>query len=230
MDERMDALWMGGSATKAQIMRKAKGMALSEGAVAGLLCLQHYRYCTIPQFASIAKCSVRHGAYVLRELAERNMVGYFGFVGIPGQGKTPKVYFLKKEGWELLRNYSDIQEEELGPFHEVHQESTWAPQMFHRLRLLDLFFGLETQVRELEHLRLLQTLLEYRRVGKTHKRETMDFVGVTESPEHRIIPDGAFVLENSHSGRRGLFFVENGYGHRAHCRRGTEGSPGNHQT
>jgi Replication-relaxation len=36
----------------------------------------------------------------------------------------------------------------------------------------------------------------------------MDFVAAEETPENRIIPDAAFVLENVESGRRALFFVE----------------------
>ena len=39
-------------------------------------------------------------------------------------------------------------------------------------------------------------------------RETTDVVAADETPENRIIPDAAFVLENLNSGRRGLFFLE----------------------
>ena len=39
-------------------------------------------------------------------------------------------------------------------------------------------------------------------------RETTDFVAAEETPENRIIPDAAFVLENVETRRRGLFFLE----------------------
>jgi hypothetical protein len=51
---------------------------------------------------------------------------------------------------------------------------------------------------------------KYRRIkhlGRTI-RETTDFVAAEETPENRIIPDAAFVLENLQSGRRALFFLE----------------------
>src|SRR3954454_9486559 len=38
--------------------------------------------------------------------------------------------------------------------------------------------------------------------------ETTDFVAAEEIPETRIIPDGAFILENIETGRRGLYFLE----------------------
>jgi Replication-relaxation len=82
--------------------------------------------------------------------------------------------------------------------------------MYHRLRLLDLLITLEVQARDLAHLNLVKTFVEYRRVRRAGRlaRETMDFVASEETPENRIIPDAAFVLENIESGRRALFFVE----------------------
>lgn len=43
---------------------------------------------------------------------------------------------------------------------------------------------------------------------RTISRETTDFVADEETPENRIIPDGAFVLENQETTKRGLFFLE----------------------
>jgi hypothetical protein len=59
-------------------------------------------------------------------------------------------------------------------------------------------------------LSLVKTFVEYRRVKRGNRlaRETTDFVGAEEIPENRIIPDGAFVLENVETGRRALFFIE----------------------
>jgi Replication-relaxation len=80
--------------------------------------------------------------------------------------------------------------------------------MYHRLRLLDLVIALEAEIREREHLHLIRTFIEYRRVKRTHVRETTDYVAHAEIGENRIVPDAAFILENAETGRRGLFFVE----------------------
>ena len=39
-------------------------------------------------------------------------------------------------------------------------------------------------------------------------RETADYVSGEEAAENRIIPDGAFIIENIDSGRRALFLIE----------------------
>jgi Replication-relaxation len=80
--------------------------------------------------------------------------------------------------------------------------------MYHRLRLLDLVISLETQVRRRPHLELIETFIEYRRIKSTHQRETSDYVAEPNTAETRIVPDGAFVLENRETSRRGLFFLE----------------------
>src|SRR5205823_4754161 len=116
--------------------------------------IQKYRFLTIPQFARIGKFTVHYAGEVLRTLERRSAVGFFGYTSIPGHGKTPKVYYLKRKGYEYLRRESDFETEEIGSFVEVSPELTWTPQMYHRLRLLDLFVGLEAQVRELPHLEL----------------------------------------------------------------------------
>lgn len=184
------------------------GRLLGRGTLSALLSCQHYRFLTIPQFARVAGCSSDHAGEVLRGLAARNIVGYFGFVSIPGHGRTPKVYFLKRRGWELLIGESDYTPEEIGRFVPVTPDTMWTPQMYHRLRLLDLVIALEVAVRQLPHIRLVKTFIEYRRVKPTHARETTDFVSDAETPDNRIVPDGAFILENYTTGRRALFFIE----------------------
>lgn len=110
----------------------------------------------------------------------------------------------------VLRREGDIPDELLGSFVETARESSWSPQMYHRLRLVDLMLALEVQVRGRPHLNLVRTFLEYRRRKKEGwiSRETTDFVTDEETSENRIIPDAAFVLENLETSRRGLFFVE----------------------
>jgi prolyl oligopeptidase PreP (S9A serine peptidase family) len=120
------------------------------------------------------------------------------------------VYYLRRRGWELLTAEGGIPEELIGSFVEVHKETTWTQQMYHRLRLLDLFVALEVAVHARPHIHHVKTFLEYRRVRRGNRlaRETTDFVAEEEVSENRIIPDGAFVLENVETTRRALFFVE----------------------
>jgi len=192
-------------------MQRAIGaVTLTQPLVVGLYFIQRYRFLTIAQVSRVAGLTPGWTADVLYALERRGLLGHFGHVRIPGHGKTPKAYYLKRKGWEILRRESDIPDELLGPFTEIHQETTWSPQMYHRLRLIDLLIALELQVRNRPHLHLVKTFVEYRRIKRNGRiaRETTDFVAAEETPENRIIPDAAFVLENQETGRRGLFFVE----------------------
>jgi hypothetical protein len=105
-------------------------------------------------------------------------------------------------------NESELPAETIGPFHDVHREFSWSPQMYHRLRILDCYIALELSVRDRGHLELVDTWLEYRRRKGTVERETTDYVADRGGAENRIVPDGAFVLENLQTGRRGLFLLE----------------------
>ena len=82
--------------------------------------------------------------------------------------------------------------------------------MYHRLRTVDLMIASEVAVRGRMTLTVIQTFLEYRRVRHNGSlaRETMAFVALPPTPDNRIIPDAAFVLENIETGKRGLFFLE----------------------
>lgn len=186
------------------------GLTLTPAVALGLFFIHRYRFLTSTQFAKAAGLSKRRAEDVLYTFFRRGFVASFGNITIPGHGKTPKVYFLKRKGYELLRMESGIPEELIGSYSEVHQEATWSPQMYHRLRLLDVLIALEVQVRDRPHLNLVKTFVEYRRVKRGNRiaRETTDFVVSEEIPENRIIPDGAFVLENVETGRRALFFIE----------------------
>src|SRR4051812_761584 len=93
-------------------------------------------------------------------------------------------------------------------FQEVKSDVVWSPVWFHRLALIDLFVCLEGEIVKRPHLKLLQTFLEYRRKGERGYRETADYVAEPHAPENRLIPDGAFILENTQSKRRVLFFIE----------------------
>ena len=106
---------MAGASDRELGVERWKALTLMPGTVLGLFFLQRYRFLTITQVARAASLSFDHTAEVLRGLEIRGIVGHFGHVRIPGHGKTPKAYFLKRSGWELLRRESDIPDEFLGP-------------------------------------------------------------------------------------------------------------------
>src|SRR5215212_43247 len=82
------------------------GLTLSENALVGLYFIQRYRFLTIAQFGRAAGLKPSFSAELLRSLETRDFLGYFGNVGMQGRGKTPKVYYLTRKGYELLRRES----------------------------------------------------------------------------------------------------------------------------
>ena len=129
----------------------------------------------------------------------RGLLNHFGNTGLAGHGKTPKAYFLTRKGWEILSRESDIPPELIGSHKEIHVEARWSPQMYHRLRTVDLMISAEVAVRARPQLSMVRTFIEYRRVKRgTHiARETTDYVASEETTENRIVPDGAFIMETS---------------------------------
>jgi hypothetical protein len=65
---------------------------LSAGTLTGLLFHSEVPVSDDCAVCRIAGFSVYHAAEVLRGLERWGLIGYFGYVGIPGQGKAPKVY------------------------------------------------------------------------------------------------------------------------------------------
>ena len=74
-------------------MTRGPGLTLTEGILAGLRGLHHYRFLTIPQFARVAGIRYKHAAEVLLSLERRSAVGFVGYTSIPGQGKGQKYIF-----------------------------------------------------------------------------------------------------------------------------------------
>jgi Replication-relaxation len=193
--------------------RTAGGSApftLTEDAILGLFFMQRYRFLTVDQFARAAALNRNTAAHQLRNFERHGLLGFFGNTALRGQGKTPKAYFLTRKGWKTLQRESDIPPELLGNYKEVKVESRWSPQMYHRLRTVDLMISAEVAVRRRLHLSMVATFLEYRRVKRAERvvPETADYVAGEESADNRIIPDAAYVLENIETNKRALFFLE----------------------
>src|SRR5918995_720342 len=191
-------------------MRRSTRIILSESAAVGLFYMQRYRFLTIDQYARVTQKNPSTAKGQLRHMQRLGLLGFFGYVGLIGHGKTPKVYFLTRKGFDLLVSEADIPAELLGSFKEVKVEAAWSPQMYHRLRTVDLLISLEVAVQKRPHLTIINTFLDYRRIKRGNQiiHETTDFVGTQETMENKIIPDAAFILENMQTGKRGLFFLE----------------------
>ena len=193
-----------------EVVKPPRGLTLSESTILGLFFIQRYRFLTIDQFARAAGMKRPSASDQLRALERHGLLGHFGNVGMRGHGKTPKVYYLKRKGFEILTRESDIPAELIGTHKETHVEAKWSPQMYHRLHTVDLMIAAEVAVRERPNLSMVRTFIEYRRVkrGGYVMRETADLVAAEDIPENRIFPDAAFVMENVETGSRALFFIE----------------------
>jgi hypothetical protein len=191
-------------------MARARGLILTDGAMLGLFFIQRYRFLTIDQFARASDMHRDTASRQLRALELAGLLSHFGNIALPGFGRTPKVYFLTRKGWEILSRESDIPPELIGSHKEIHVEARWSPQMYHRLRTVDLMIAAERAVRARPQLSMVRTFIEYRRVkrGSHIVRETTDYVAEEENTENRIVPDAAFVMENIERKKRALFFVE----------------------
>ena len=191
-------------------MANSVSVTLTGNTLAGLFFIQRYRFLTITQFARVTGLHYSTAADTLRQFEHAGILGFFGNSRLAGNGKTPKAYYLTRKGWELLREESDNSHELVGEYKEVKIEARWAPQMYHRLATVDLLTALEIAVRKRPHLSIVQTFLEYRRLKQGNQiiNETTDFVDLAETSENKIIPDAAYILENTQTSRRALFFLE----------------------
>lgn len=191
-------------------MPAASSLTLTSKAALGLFFIQRYRFLTIEQFARAGDINKSTATEQLRFMERHGLLGHFGNTGIPGYGKTPKVYYLTRKGWELLQTESDIPPEMIGKYAEIHINTRWSPQMYHRLHTINLMISAELAVRNRPQLTMVKTFIEYKRVKKDNHlaKETTDFVAEEEKAENKIVPDAAFIIENIETKKRALFFIE----------------------
>jgi hypothetical protein len=191
-------------------MPRGNNFAFSIQSLLGLFYIHRYTFLTIPQFARITGYNYSTASDQLRLLERHKILGHFGNIALAGAVKAPKVYFLTRKGWEILNEEADLPQELISKFKQVHTASKWSPQMFHRLKTIDLMISAEMAVRERKHLSMVKTFIEYRvkKQGEKLTRETTDFVDQDESIENKIVPDAVFILENIETQKRALFFIE----------------------
>ena len=182
----------------------------SENIMLGLYFIQRYRYLTVRQFASIANVKEKTASEALLRLERGKFLDHFGNVGIRGYGKTPKVYYLKRRGYDFLVGESGIPDELIGAFKDTKVNSKWSPQMYHRMATLDALIALEVAVQKRPHIEVVETFIEYRmqKLGTQWQAETTDYVTPEKKSESRIVPDAGFIVENVESNRRALFLIE----------------------
>ena len=192
------------------MMPRGKNQTLTEAAAFGLFFIQRYRFLTIDQFSRIASLNRSTASEQLLFLERQGFLHHFGNTKLSGYGKTPKVYFLTRKGFDLLINETDIPAELFGSFKEVKVEAAWSPQMYHRLRTIDLLISLEVAIQKQPQLTMVKSFLEYRRIklGNQFIHETTDYVDTEETAVNKIIPDASFIIENIQTEKRALFFLE----------------------
>src|SRR3954452_11417110 len=128
-------------------MPSTRGLILTDGAVLGLFFIQRYRFLTIEQFARVSAMHRETASKQLRALELHRLLGHYGNITLPGYGRPPKVYFLTRKGWDILCRESATPPERIGTYKESHDEAGCSPQMFHRLRAVDLMVSPEVAAR-----------------------------------------------------------------------------------
>lgn len=184
--------------------------APSEQIMLGMYFNHRYRFLTVKQFAAVTGLKEKSASEALLRLERQGYLDHFGNVGIRGYGKTPKVYYLKRSGYDLLADESGIPLELLGGFRRAKVNARWSPQMYHRMATLDALIAVEVGARTRPHIAVAETFIEHRqqKLGHSWQPETADYVAEDRAPANRIIPDAGFILENVESGRRALFLME----------------------
>jgi len=185
--------------------------AISPAALAGLLALHRYRLLSVDQFARASALKPSHVRDLLRVYERQKLLGSIGNVGLRGGSKAPKLYFLTRTGYDTLCDAGGFLDDDIGAFVRPHTGARWTPVMAHRMATIDLLLSVEVTLAEFPRYRLIRTFHEYRRVPKGRgpvQPETSDYVAEPFTPRNRVVPDAGFVLENSESGQRGLYFIE----------------------
>jgi hypothetical protein len=173
-----------------------------------LFYLQRYSFLTIRQVMK-ALDDGRGYQTIGQKLLEMAKTGLVGFSKGPVAvfKKGPKIYYLKKNGYEVLLDRK-IPVELLGRFREKHYP-VWTVQTQRRLHLNDVFLSLEAGIKGIAGLELIRIFLEYNGVnhGSNVLAETTDFFSEDEQGNNKIVPDGAFILQRRRKEKR-LFLVE----------------------
>ncbi len=213
----------------------SSSVSISHDVLTGLIAIQRYRLLSVDQFSRASNLRPSHIRDVLRVFERKKLLGSIGNVGLRGGAKAPKLYHLTRSGYDAMIEAGGLSEDDVGPFVRAHTSTRWTPIMAHRMATIDLLLAAQAGVRYLEDYRIAQDFHEYRRVRRNVQRglypgkdqlqpETSDYVAEPFGSQTRIVPDAAFILENTSTGNRGLFFIETDRG----TERLTSGSDGSY--
>lgn len=183
-----------------------RAVSVSPACLSGMLALQRYRLLSFVQFAKASGLAVSHVRGLLRLLERKGYLGAIGNTGLRGGAKSPKLYYLTRQGYALLCEAGGFAAHEIGGFVRPHTGTRWSPVMAHRMAVVDMLLAVEVGAAQLSDYRLVATFHEYRR--KQGRPETSDLVCDTAATQERIVPDAGFVLENQSQQTRGLFLIE----------------------
>lgn len=191
-------------------MSRGFDLSVTDVTVATLKAICAYRYLTVKQVATIVGLRPKSASEMLLKLERKQLLGWFGNIGIRGYGKTPKLYFLKKRGHVVLADELEAKDQPVPLFRQINISSRWSPLMFHRVDTLDVLAAVERDCAALQEYRLAGTLVEYRREkrGTRWQKETTDYVAQPMISENKIVPDAGFAVEHIASGKRALFLIE----------------------
>jgi hypothetical protein len=173
-----------------------------------LFYLQKYSFLTIRQVMKAlddGRCYQTMGRK-LWEMAKTDLVG-FSKGHSAGLIKEPRIYYLQKNGYEVLLDRK-VPVELLGQFRGEHYP-VWTSQTKRLLPLIDMFLSLEAGIKGIDGLELIRIFLKYNwvNVGTNVIAETTDFISADEQEDKKMVPDGAFILQRRRKEKR-LFLVE----------------------
>jgi hypothetical protein len=164
---------------------------------------------TIEHFSRASGVSKEHGGDFLHTHRMRKHLGMCGGVTIEGRGMAPKVYYLRRKGWE----YFTEEGIDLGPFIEVNPKRVWTPLMRHRLQIVSDYQNLEMQLRQQAWGHIDQARFEFRRqtYRGRQRKETIDFISTQAGRSTTIVPDASLLVARS-DGLGALMLLETDMG------------------
>ena len=184
-------------------------LSLTKDDVKALYFLQKYTFMTIEQtvVAIDEGRSYQNIGRRLRRMKAKDLVGGFG-----GQmasfGNTPKLYYIKKYGYETLLEYG-FSMELLGKFKEKN-EPKWTMHTKHRIYLIDLYLALERDIKNYKHFEIVNVFLDHKRIKTENgfESETSDFILGKKEDDIKINPDGTIILKSNKTKEVYLLLVE----------------------
>jgi len=176
----------------------------------GLVFLAYMRLVTIDQFAFATELSRKHCSDWLHSEAMKKNLGTCGDQPLDGNGRAPKVYYLKRKGWAY---YTDEELIELGDFVNSKPVSNWSQGMKHRLNTVTLTQRIGRAAARTSGGGLVAHRFDFKKerfMGKVLP-ETQDYTSSQVNNDTRLVPDAAFFVKTPDD-HKALMFLETDMG------------------